>query len=655
METEPEEHSRPGRSHANRIERQNQQAEYGLGSSGISFGAERPRSVSALWGSPVSRAWVRELAGAATEGRILAFAALGSLVASAIVAYATAVNPNAVPAGPAGWLARAAYVLAPAAVGIYVWRLHPEERLGRLLVAFAAAAALWTLNGAADPALFGVARLAGVFVAPLLSYLVLSFPEGRLHSRLEGWVVAGSGALVALGWIPLVFITAQPVIVTPLVRCAPHCPHNAFFVGAAPGVERALEAGVRFGYAVMLVGVVALLLRRLLASTAPMRRMLVPVLVASILYAGALALYLAAQSRGATVIAVSGWIVILTVPMIPLALLLGFARERVFVRSALARLVTVLPGLRDSGQVGDAMSAAFKDESLQVLSWQAADGRYVDRDGTPVSLPGARASLAVTKVESDGEPLAAIVYDSALSDDFRFIRAIAEAAMLGVANTQLESDLQGSRLRLVRTASLTRERLARDLHDGAQQHLVAARLRVELAADAIDAGSQDAAAMVRRLGEDLEEALEALRRLSQGMSPPLLDQHGLERALRAAALRSTLPTTVKARGIARYSPEVEAAVYFSCVEALQNAAKHAGADASINLTLSDDHRTLRFEVADTGVGFDQRLEGNGSGLTHIRDRVGAVRGHVTVSSSPDNGTSISAAIPVSDKAAKSPI
>jgi hypothetical protein len=114
----------------------------------------------------------------------------------------------------------------------------------------------------------------------------------------------------------------------------------------------------------------------------------------------------------------------------------------------------------------------------------------------------------------------------------------------------------------------------------------------------------------------------------------------------AAALRSTLPTTIRARGIARYDPGVEAAVYFSCVEALQNAAKHAGPEASITLYLSGDDQALRFEVVDTGVGFDQHLEKDGSGLTHIRDRVGAVGGHATISFTADDGTSISATIPL---------
>ena len=498
-----------------------------------------------------------------------------------------------------------------------------------------------------------MARLVGAFVAPLLSYVVLSFPEGRLHSRLERWVVAGSTALVAVCWVPLVFITAQPVIASPLIRCAPHCPHNVFFVGASPGLARALEAGVRFGYALMLVGVVFLLLRRLVTATTSMRRMLMPALVAAIVWAGGLAFYLAAQPHGANTITVSGWIVVVAIPMISVALLLGLVRERAFVRSALVRLVTALPGLKDADQVRTAMAAAFKDDSVQIFFWRAAVGCYVDRDGKAVGLPKGP-TRAVTELERDGEPVAAMVYDSALGEDERFIRAIAEAAMLGVDKTKLESDLQRSQLQLVQAASLTRERLARDLHDGAQQHLVAALLRLDLAADAVDAGAEDAAGMVRRITTDLEDALDALRRLSNGMSPARLAQWGLEEALAASALRSTIPVTVTATRIGRYTPEVEAAVYFSCVEALQNAAKHAGPEASIKLTLSDDHRRLRFEVADTGVGFDARDNGSGNGLTHIHDRIGSVGGQVAISSTPNHGTSVSATIPIHEAVPESP-
>lgn len=435
------------------------------------------------------------------------------------------------------------------------------------------------------------------------------------------------------------FITRQPVILTPLVRCAPHCPRNVLFAGGAPALARVLELGVRFGYAALLVGVVCLLVSRLSRSTVAMRRILAPVLVASVLYAAALALYLAVRSRGGGVMAISGWIVIATVPMISLALFVGVAREHLFVRSALAHLITDLPALKDREQVGTAMAVAFKDDSLQILPWRGADGGYVDQDGTPVPLPGGVAPMEVTKLEGNGGPVAAIVYDPALGEESRLIRAIAGAAMLGIEKTQLESELQDSRSRLVRAATLTRERIERDLHDGAQQQLVAVRIRLAVIADAIDAGANDSADMVRRIGGDVETALEELRRLTHGMSPTLLARHGLEPALKQAALRTALPTTVQTLSIGRYASEIEAAVYFCCVEALQNAAKHAGPDASITVILSDERGSLSFEITDTGVGFDPRLETNERGLTHVRDRIGAVGGRATISSAPGRGTS----------------
>ncbi len=599
-------------------------------SSSVSLSPSRPRAARS---AAISPTWV------------LVFVALASVAASAFVAYEAAVNPDATPAGTAGWLARAAYVLAPAAVGIYAWHHHPEERLGRLLIVFAAVAAIWALNGSKDPALFSVALFGIAIAAPMYSYLLLSFPEGRLRSRLEAWVVAGSGALMAVCWLPLVLTTRQPVIATPLLHCAPRCPRNVFFAGNWGSLEPALEFGFRFGYAVMLVGVVGLLIRRLRSSTAPMRRMLAPVLLASSLYAAALAVYLAVQPRGGSATAISGWIVIVTIPIAPLALLIGLAREQLFVRSALARLVSVLPGIVDREQVRAAMASAFQDESLQILSWRAADSQYVDGDGAPVRLPAPGAAMVATTLEKDGKPVAAIVHDAALADDSRFIRAIAAAAMVGVERAQLESDLQVSRRRLVRAGDLTRERIENDLHDGAQQQLVALRMRLALAVEAIDAGADDAAAIVKEIGSDMELAVEELRRYSHGIYPPLLARHGLEEALNAAALRAALPTTVESRHIGRYEPDVESAVYFCCVEALQNADKHAGRDASVAVRLWCQQETLHFEVTDTGAGFDDS-ESGGRGLTNMRDRIGAVGGNTTISATAGHGTSISGAIPI---------
>jgi hypothetical protein len=202
-----------------------------------------------------------------------------------------------------------------------------------------------------------------------------------------------------------------------------------FFAGSSPGLERVLESGGRLAYTVMQVGVVGVLVKRLAWATAPMRRMFAPVLVASILYTGAAALWLAVHSSAITV---SGRIVIVMTPIIPLARFVGLAREQVFVRSALARLVAALPSLKDGQQIQAAMAAAFENESLQIYFWRAADGYYVDHDGTPARLPEHRASIAMTKLENNGEPVAAILQDPVLAEDSRFIRAIAAAAMVGV-------------------------------------------------------------------------------------------------------------------------------------------------------------------------------------------------------------------------------
>ena len=156
--------------------------------------------MSGLGASSVSRDPLREWSTSATGDWILAPVARGSVAASVVVAYAAAVNPYATPVALGGWLAWTAYVFAPPAVCVYAWHLHPEEPSGRLLVVFAATAALWTLTGSGDRALFGMAEVVGVFVAAPLSCVALSFPDRVLRSQLEGRVVAGTGAGIAACW-----------------------------------------------------------------------------------------------------------------------------------------------------------------------------------------------------------------------------------------------------------------------------------------------------------------------------------------------------------------------------------------------------------------------------------------------------------------------
>ena len=152
--------------------------------------------------------------------------------------------------------------------------------------------------------------------------------------------------------------------------------------------------------------------------------------------------------------------------------------------------------------------------------------------------------------------------------------------------------------------------------------------------------------MLEQLGGDLQDAVQELRDLAHGIYPPLLADRGLAEALRAAGTRAALPTSVDADGVERYAPPVEAAVYFCCLEALQNAGKHAGEDASAAVRVWEEAGALLFEVRDDGAGFDARGNGRGAGFVNMSDRVGAVGGRLTVESTPGAGTVVAGQIPL---------
>jgi signal transduction histidine kinase len=204
-------------------------------------------------------------------------------------------------------------------------------------------------------------------------------------------------------------------------------------------------------------------------------------------------------------------------------------------------------------------------------------------------------------------------------------------------------------VRIVEAGDAQRRRIERDLHDGAQQHLVALAVSVRLARQLADRDPEQAKEMLDQLGVDLQDAVQELRSLAHGIYPPLLAERGLPDALSAAATRAALPTTVDAEGIGRYPQLLEAAVYFCCLEALQNAGKHAGDGAEASVTLREEEGALLVEVADDGAGFEMASgAGQGHGFVNMADRVGAIGGTLSVDSAPGAGTRISARIPLTE-------
>lgn len=255
--------------------------------------------------------------------------------------------------------------------------------------------------------------------------------------------------------------------------------------------------------------------------------------------------------------------------------------------------------------------------------------------------------------------------DPFTEEEDRVLVDLARQVGLALHNVRLDSALQASldelevrnaelvasRARIVAASDESRRRIERNLHDGAQQHLVALAVKVGLARTLMSSDPGASAAMLDELRTDVQTTLTELRDLAHGIYPPLLRDRGLEAALQNAANRATLHTTIDADGVGRYDSDVEAAVYFCCVEAMQNAGKYAGDDARVTVSLRNgtDHNgtaRLRFEVHDDGPGFDVEAAGEGHGFVNMRDRLGAIDGTLDIESGPGCGTSIRGSIPV---------
>jgi signal transduction histidine kinase len=211
----------------------------------------------------------------------------------------------------------------------------------------------------------------------------------------------------------------------------------------------------------------------------------------------------------------------------------------------------------------------------------------------------------------------------------------------------LIEDLRASRQRLVAAQDEERRRIERNIHDGAQQQLVALAVKLRLADALVGKDEERAHALLGELHGETSQALEDLRDLARGIYPPLLADEGLAAALSAQARKSSIPVEVVPDGIGRYPEETEAAVYFSCLEALQNVAKYAEASKA-TVRLSQLNGSLAFEVTDDGRGFDPAAASRGTGLQGIADRLAALGGAVDVVSSPGAGTTIAGRIPVTE-------
>jgi signal transduction histidine kinase len=327
----------------------------------------------------------------------------------------------------------------------------------------------------------------------------------------------------------------------------------------------------------------------------------------------------------------------------------SYAADEVLPR--MARVLADGTGAARAGvwlRAGDTLRRAA---SWPVDSVSAQPARVVD-DSIP-DLPEADRAV---EVRHQGELLGALTVSKRQGESLtpveeKLLDDLAAQAGLVLKNVGLTDellqrleDLRASRQRLVAAQDDERRRLERNLHDGAQQNLVALKVKLGLAEMLADKDAARSRALLSELKADADEALETLRSLARGIYPPLLADRGLQAALESQVRKATLPVEVEAVGLARYPQEVEAAVYFCCLEALQNVQKYAEA-ASALLKLDGADGVLTFEVIDNGKGFDAATVKRGAGLTNMTDRIDALGGTFEMSSTPGSGTRVRGSLP----------
>ena len=342
------------------------------------------------------------------------------------------------------------------------------------------------------------------------------------------------------------------------------------------------------------------------------------------------------------------WAVAASLLLVPLALLWGLLRAQLG-QAAVSALAIELRRPGSGRSLTESLRRALGDRSLDVLLWSRPAASYVTTDGIPVPQPAESTDRAVTRLDSDDGPLAALVHDPLLKEQRSLVDGVSAVAQFALENERLHAEVKSqleevraSRERIVRAGDEERRRVERNIHDGAQQRLVSLSVALRMAQAKAAEASPEVVATLAAAETELKEAIGELRELARGIHPAILTEAGLCAALESLAEHSPLPVTVQANLDGRLSPAVEATAYFVVAEALTNAARHASA-SSVSLTADVSDGWLQLTVADDGRGGADPARG--SGLRGLMDRVVALGGRLSIEEAGAGGTRLRAEIP----------
>ena len=480
--------------------------------------------------------------------------------------------------------------------------------------------------------------LGGELWAAVFIHLILAYPSGRLPHPFDRRMVAFVYA-IAIGFKVLALLVGPE-------PCWPICDNP---IRLFPS-ERLWDI-IRFtglGLVLVVFGAALFELTRHWRAAGPGgRRALWPMLIAApffcvFAFAGyfADALLDEAAQDATHSINVLG---IIQGLLIPVAIVLGAIQARL-ARGNVAELAMELGRGVPVGGLQTVLARALRDPSLQIAFPAPSGDGFVDPDGRPAPPPAP--GRATTRLERDGEVLALLIHDPAIElEDPGLVEAVGAVARMGLENERLAAqvraqleEVRASRERIVEAADAERRRVERDLHDGAQQRLVALAMRLDLARQTTGAS----AALLDEATTELRAAVAEVRDLARGLHPTILTESGLGPAIEALAERTSVPVSVQAPA-RRFPPNIEAAAYFVVAEALTNVARYAGA-SSVRVEIQAHGDTLTVAVRDDGMGGAD--PDRGSGLRGLTDRVAALGGRLAIDSPPEGGTTVRADLPL---------
>jgi signal transduction histidine kinase len=518
--------------------------------------------------------------------------------------------------------------------GLIAWLRRPASRFGPLMIAAGFVSFLTDLSWTSSDVPFTVGQALDLLPPVLFLHVFLAYPSGRLRTRFErALVVTAYATAIGFQCVRMSF--------------GGFGPHNLFEVASKPGAASGLlHVQVVAVSAFCLCGVGILAGRRWLNGR-PLRRSLALLIDAFALGLVMIAFLLTSYAFDGPWVAEIRWATFVTLGVAPVVFLIGVLHDRL-IRSAVGELFLELRADPAPSDLRDALARALRDPSLILAYWLPEFGSYADQDGRPVEVPDPDGRRAMRLIERDGGRVAALLHDPALEDEPELLTAVTAAAGIALENARLNvelrarvEELRGSRARIVEAGQRERQRLERNLHDGAQHRLVALSLQLSLLEEEL-AGQRSATAQLERARGEIDTSLDELREIAQGIHPAVVTGHGLAVALEQLVARAPVPVRISVEIEVRLPEAIEMAAYYLISESLANIGKYAQA-SSATVEVARGNGDLHVEVTDDGIGGADTERG--SGLRGLADRVEALGGQLRVWSPHGGGTRLRAEIP----------